>query len=244
MPVKPGNSDMKDGVDPHGLILVYGPGAGLGKSTLAARLYEQLHARGLPTRLVREDEVLQTPEFSGYVRQVENGNADDSVTLLDCCRAFVADLERRQPEVSVLDSILPCWDWLFTAKCTSDVVGSFSQNLSALMRDLSPVLIYLEGDIQAGLSRAIADRGEAWALNLAEERTGNRQIGDLTGYLSELRNAADAMMESWCYDTIRVNTIESSEEVGVSDALDAIRLRCDNVQHNQSLQTDGAARRR
>jgi hypothetical protein len=124
------------------------------------------------------------------------------------------------------------------------VVQSFSQYLSDLIRELGPILIYVEGDIQTALSRAIADRGEAWALDLAEERTGKRQIADLMVYLTELRMAADAMVESWCYDAVRVNTVENSVEVAVSDALDTIRLQHDNAGHNQSLQTDGDARRR
>jgi hypothetical protein len=223
---------MRNEPELHRLILVYGPGCGLGKSTLSIRLFEQVRVQGFPARLVREEEVLRIPEFSEYVRQVENGNGDDSATLLDCCRAFVADLERRQPEISVLDSILPCWDWLFTAKCTYDVVESFSQNLSDLMRELEPILVYVEGDIQTALSRAIADRGETWALNLAKARTGKRQIADLMVYLTELRSAADAMVESWYYDTIRVNTIENSVEEAVNEALDTIRLQHNYTGHN------------
>lgn len=97
------------------------------------------------------------------------------------------------------------------------------------MRELGPILIYVEGDIQTALCRAIADRGEAWALTQAEERTGKRQIADLMVYLPELRKAASAMVESWCYDAIRVNTVENSVAVAVSDALGTIRLQRDNA---------------
>ena len=163
-------------------------------------------------------------EFAKYIEQVKHGNADDSLTLLDCCREFVKNLERKQSEIIVLDSILPCWDWLLTAKCHPDIVAHFSQKLCALMQNLNPVLIYVEGSSEIALSRAIADRGEAWALNLAKARTGQHHIGSLLEYFTSLRADANRMVELWGHDIVYVNTTEYSVHVASKMVLDKMRL--------------------
>lgn len=91
-----------------------------------------------------------------------------------------------------------------------------------LLYNLRPVLVFVEGDLEAGLSRAIADRGEVWALNLATERAGNSQIEGLIEYFMNLREAANAMLELWFYDVIRVNTIECSIQAATNKILDKV----------------------
>ena len=39
------------------------------------------------------------------------------VSFANSCQAFIVDLEHRLPEVAVVDSLLPCWDWISTAGC-------------------------------------------------------------------------------------------------------------------------------
>jgi predicted AAA+ superfamily ATPase len=60
---------------PHVLILLYGAGSGMGKSTLARAIAEHLLLRNIRTRFVEEHEVLEIPEFQDYVRQVEQAMA-------------------------------------------------------------------------------------------------------------------------------------------------------------------------
>lgn len=69
------------------LLLFYGAGSGMGKSTLSRRARASLEEEGIVTRYVAEEDVLRMDAFAPYVSAV----------------------------IWVTDSILPCLDWLWTA---------------------------------------------------------------------------------------------------------------------------------
>jgi DNA polymerase III delta prime subunit len=210
---------------PHVLILLYGAGSGMGKSTLARAIAEHLLLRNIRTRFVEEHEVLEIPEFQDYVRQVEQGNGDDSDTLANCCAAYIRYLETRLPEIAVMDSFFPCWDWLLSADCSTKKVLRFTDFLSLQLKKLNPILIIVEGDNELALSRAIATRGKAWALDLAEKRTGVRQVSALVNYQLRLREAMETCLGSWPHKVIRINTTNQDSEQSLLKAIEAICFR-------------------
>lgn len=190
-----------------GLVLVYGPGPGLGKSALGRALTERLISQGIPARLIEEHEITTHPAFRGYVRGAAAGRADDAATLIEACRRFVSELGDQCSEITVLDSVLPCWDWLYSAGCSDAEVSAFSRALAGMLATLHPVLVFVEGDLEVALSRAIEDRGMDWALDLAQLRTGRRDLDALGSYFRRLRAGSERMLAFWPHRVVRVDTV-------------------------------------
>jgi hypothetical protein len=62
------------------------------------------------------------------------------------------------------------------------------------MAKLNPIQIFLTGDTEIFLKRAIKDRGENWARNLAQERCTSDDIQDLIAYFDEMREIASELL--------------------------------------------------
>lgn len=161
--------------------------------------------------------------FQKYVQQVQQGHAQNTETLLDSCQAFIDDLEQKLPEVGVVDSILPCWDWISTAGCSDATITSFTGTLCEFLRPLNPLLVFLVGDLDIGLGRALEDRGSEWALNLAVQRTGKRGIDALRGWLYAIRETAEQMLIHWRYDIVRVDSTTLDSKSSVDQVMSAFR---------------------
>ena len=205
-----------------GLVLVYGPGPGLGKSTLGRALAKSLSGRGRPARFYGEEEVPTRPAFREYVRRVRTGRADDTAALIEACDRFVVELRSRPSETAVVDSVLPCWDWLYSAGCSDAEVSDFSRNLASMLYPLRPVLVLVEGDPDAAFSRAVEDRGRDWALDLAELRTGLRDLDALDSYVRRLRVGAEKMLALWPHRVVRVDAVGLNLGSCVERAISAV----------------------
>jgi DNA polymerase III delta prime subunit len=207
----------------HRVVLLYGPGTGLGKSTIATALARRLTDGGVQVRLIREEEVMDLTAFHKYVRQVKQGHAQDTEALLESCQTFIHELEKGLPEVAVVDSLLPCWDWISTAGCSDTIIAAFTETLSEFLRPLNPLLILLVGDLGIGLDRAVKDRGAEWALSLAAERTGVRDIEALRKYLETIRGTAERMLIHWRYDLVQVDSTKYDAKSSVDQVVSVFR---------------------
>ena len=123
--------------------------------------------------------------FAPYVEEVKQNNPGAVKALLSSCERFI-DACNQSDQVYVVDSILPCTDWLVTAGCTRQQIERFNIELNRLMAKLNPIQIFLTGDTEIFLKRAIKDRGEDWARNLAQERCNSDDIQDLITYFNKM----------------------------------------------------------
>ena len=200
---------------PKCALFVYGAGSGLGKSTLAGALVQQFESQGHEAFLFPEECALELPAFQTYVQRVQAGDSCDTTTLLECCTKFITDLTRGDADIIVLDSLLPCWDWLYSAGADDAAVFAFTDAINALLGALRPVLVLVEGDLDRALDRAIEDRGINWALDLAEHRIGRRDRESLSEYFRALRLGTNRAVSSWNYEVIRINTVDCDLESSV-----------------------------
>lgn len=204
------------------VLLVYGAGSGLGKSTLAGAIATRLQSEGTSTSLFTEESAVHDPAFRAYAEQVRAGNGADARVLLECCERFVADLAHRDAEVAVVDSLLPCWDWLYSAGATDAVVFKFTKRLTDLLRGLRPILVLVEADLLVALRRAVGERGNAWALDLAQLRTGARDRTLLHTYFRDLRAATERAVAHWDHPIVRVDTEAQCLEASVDATLESL----------------------
>ena len=189
------------------LILFYGPGSGSGKSTLSRFIYDVLQQEGVRTKYIAESDVLHLDAFAPYVEEVKGDNPGDVKVLLSACEHFI-DGCNQSNQVYVVDSILPCVDWLVTAGCTREQVRQFNTQLNRLMMGLNPIQIFLTGDTEIFLKRAIKNRGENWARRLAQERCNSDDIQDLITYFNEMKEIAFELMTKWPFKQIVLDTTE------------------------------------
>ena len=189
------------------LICFYGPGSGLGKSTLSRLIHDVLQQRGVKTKYIAENDVLHLDTFASYVEEVKQNNPGNVKVLLSSCERFI-DACDQSDQVYVVDSILPCTDWLVTAQCTRKQVRRFNTQLNLLMTKLNPTQIFLTGDKEIFLKRAVKDRGENWARRLAQERCNSDDIQDLITYFNEIGEVAFELLAEWPFKQIVLDTTE------------------------------------
>ena len=187
------------------LILFYGPGSGSGKSTLSRLIHDVMQQAGVRTKYIAESNVLHLDAFAPYVEEVKQNNPGNTKALLSSCTRFIAACDQSD-QVYVVDSILPCTDWLVTAGCTRQQVRQFNAQLNPLTTELNPIQIFLTGDTEIFLERAIKDRGEGWAKRLAHERCSSDDIRDLITYFNEMKEVAIELLAEWPFKQIVLDT--------------------------------------
>jgi hypothetical protein len=205
-------------------ILIYGPGSGLGKTTIARHLAETLTSDGVNARLVREEDVASLPALAPYVSAVENGRGDDPRLLISCFERLVDEMTAADG-VWILDSVLPGFDWLTSAEVSPDELVSFADAVQDLIRPLAAVVIHVHGDVRIALERAIAERGHHWAEDLAARRTGRGDVDALIHYFERLQATTAELLASWALPLHSIDTTRTPEAEVLRTALDAARSR-------------------
>ena len=220
------------------LILFYGPGSGSGKSTLSRLIHEALQQRGIETKYVAENDVLHLDAFAPYVEEVKRKNPGAVQVLLLSCKQFI-DACNQFDQVYVVDSILPCTDWLVTAGCTRQQIKRFNTQLNRLMPKLDPIQIFLTGDAEIFLTRAIAARGENWAKCLAQERCNSDDIQDLIAYFNKMGEVARELLAEWQFKKIVLDTTKHDLPTCAKEILKHLGVdgNC-QAEHLQSGQQD------
>ena len=216
------------------LILFYGPGSGSGKSTLSRSIYNALQQKDVRTKYVAESDVLHLDAFAPYVEEVKQNNPGNTKVLLSSCAHFI-DACNQSDQVYVVDSILPCTDWLVTAGCTRGQIRRFNTQLNRLMTTLNPIYIFLTGDTKIFLKRAVKDRGEDWAKRLAQERCNSNNIRDLITYFNEMGKVACELLTEWPFQKIVLDTTKRDLPTCAAEILK--HLGVDGNCHTEYLQS-------
>ena len=125
--------------------------------------------------------------------------------MLECADAFLEDCGHFEG-VTVSDSILPCWDWLASARSPRERIEAFTADLVERVKSLGTGLVVVEGNLALALERAISDRGREWATELARHRTGSDDLDELLAYFAKLRAATHAMLPAWPGPQLRLDT--------------------------------------
>ena len=220
------------------LLLFYGPGSGSGKSTLSRLVHDALRQKGVKTKYVAESDVLHLDAFAPYVEAVKQNNPGEVKVLLSSCERFI-DACNQSDQVYVVDSILPCTDWLVTAGCTRQQIKRFNTQFNRLMTKLNPIQIFLTGDTEIFLKRAIKDRGEDWARRLAQERCNSDDLRDLMAYFNEMKEVAFELLSEWQFKKVVLDTTEHDLPTCAKKILRCLGLDGNlHAEHLQSVQQD------
>ena len=136
------------------LITVWGVAPGVGTSTLCAGLAEWLTDAGLQTDFFREGE-----------READAFEAAGAVgldTLLAASADFVDSMLESGDDVVVTDALMPFVPSLLALGHGDEALEEFMTELDDVLAPVEPVLVYLDGDVDAALARVVEREGPEW----------------------------------------------------------------------------------
>lgn len=89
---------------------------------------------------------------------------------------------------------------------------------------LNPIQIFLTGDTEIFLKRAIKDRGENWAMRLTQERCNSDDIRDLIAYFNEMGEIASELLAEWPLKKIVLDTTKYDLSTCVKEIFQHLNL--------------------
>ncbi len=155
------------------LIAVWGVAPGVGKSTLCGGLARRPAEAGLRVDHFREEEILARPQFAAVAGAFRTTGAVGPETLIAATAEFVDSVRAGGDDVVIADALVPFVPTLLAMGHGEDTIDAFMTDLTTVLAPVSPVMVFLDGDAGAALSRAVGREGEQWL---------DRYVGKLTRY--------------------------------------------------------------
>jgi hypothetical protein len=142
----------------HKLIIFAGACPGAGKSTLSSFLFKQLSLKGINSRWIYEDDVSYLDSFTEVVQAFKT--APDKVldALLEASHKLVEECTKSD-SIYITDAVFPFFDWLLAADFTYESIAGFSEELQPILKELNPLIAYLDCNVSLAVKRAVTQRG-------------------------------------------------------------------------------------
>lgn len=144
------------------LITVWGVSPGVGKSTLCAGLSRWLVDEGLRVDHFREEEILTRPQFAAVAEEFKATGAVGLGTLLATTAEFVDSFLATGGDVVIADALMPFVPTLLAMGHGEETIDAFMTDLTEVLAPLCPVMVFLDGNAEAALSRAARREGAQW----------------------------------------------------------------------------------
>ena len=144
------------------LVTVWGAAPGIGKSTLCAGLSRSLAGAGLRVDHFREEEILSRSEFAAVAKEFGATGAVGLGTLAAATERHVASALAGGDDVVVADALVPFVPTLLAMGHGEETIDAFMADLSGVLAPVRPVVVFLDGDAGAALSRAVEREGPEW----------------------------------------------------------------------------------
>jgi thymidylate kinase len=149
-------------VDVAVLIAVWGASPGIGKSTLCAGLAERLSAAGLRVDHFQEEEILTRPQYAEVASHFVATGEVERDALLSATARFADSVLAAGTDVVIADALMPYVPSLLAMGHSEQAITGFMADLADVLASLRPVMIFLDGDASAALSRAAAREKPGW----------------------------------------------------------------------------------
>jgi thymidylate kinase len=210
------------------LIAVSGASPGIGKTTLTRRLATEADLIGHVDRF-NEEEILSRREFENVAAQFQSIGTVDLDVLLIASERFVASALAY--DVVVTDSLFPFVASLVAWGHDEETIQAFLVQLRAILDQLDPVVLYLDGDPTEALQRAADRSGKAWLDNFLVKTATYKvtpPIRDLETTIAHLRRERDISVRCMIaagYDIVTIYDAHSRTTDDVaSEALSRVGL--------------------
>lgn len=144
------------------LIAVWGASPGIGKSTLCVGLPEWLSGAGLRVDHFQEEEILTRPQYAEVASHFLATGEVDRDALLSATALFADSVLAAGIDVVIADALMPYAPPLLATGHSEQAITPFMADLADILAPLRPVMIFLDGDAYAALSRAAAREEPGW----------------------------------------------------------------------------------
>ena len=144
------------------LVSVWGAAPGVGKSTLCAGLSRSLSGAGPRVDHFREEEILSRPQFAAVAEEFGATGVVGLETLLAATERFVESVLARGDDVVIADALVPFVPTLLAMEHGEETIDAFMADLTSVLAPVRPVVVFLDEDAGAALSRAVEREGPEW----------------------------------------------------------------------------------
>jgi thymidylate kinase len=144
------------------LVVAWGASPGIGKSTLCAGLSEWLSDAGLQVDHFQEEEILTRPQYADVASHFLATGEVERDALLSATARFADSVLAAGTDVVIADALMPYVPSLLAMGHSEQAITAFMADLADILAPLRPVMIFLDGDASAALSRAAAREEPGW----------------------------------------------------------------------------------
>ncbi|MFC8590829.1 nucleoside/nucleotide kinase family protein [Streptomyces atroolivaceus] len=177
------------------LISVIGSSPGVGKSTLCRALDEWLISAGASVDHFQEADILTRPVFRPVAEEFADGaGAVRPATLVACTRAYVAESLRSGLDCLVTDALVPFIPSLVAWGHDEEALVHVMNELALPVKPAEVTIVYVHGDPETALRRAVQREGDAWGdwyVGKLSGSPGTRSVRDLASAADHLRREAE-----------------------------------------------------
>lgn len=206
------------------LISVWGASPGVGKSTLCAGLVRWLLDAGLQVDHFREEEVLTRPQFTAVAESFKKTGTVDLATLIAATAEFVDSVLAGGDDVVVADALMPYLPTLLAMGHAEETIGAFMTDLTEVLAPVSPVVVFLDGDAGAALSRAVRREGKQWLdwyVGKLAAYAVSPPVTDLASATNYLRRERAVTLDTMARNDWKLVVIERADELPQGEVLRA-----------------------
>jgi len=210
------------------LIVVWGASPGIGKSTLCADLAARLADAGYRVDHFQEEEILTRPEFADVADLFRANGTVEPGLLLAATQRFVASVVASAHDVVVADALMPYVPSLLAMGCDDEAIDAFVADLTPALAPIGLVLVFLDGDAQAGLRRAADREGQGWLdsyLGKLAYYHVTPPVTDVASAVAYLRRERAATLDAVGRHGWAVELVEGCDELTPTQVLATVEAR-------------------
>ncbi|MGW6404944.1 hypothetical protein [Streptomyces sp. NPDC055134] len=144
------------------LITVWGTSPGVGKSTLCDGLSRWLANTGLRVDHFREEEILTRPQFAAVAEEFKATGRIQLQTLIAATAQFVDAVVASGDDAVIADALMPFVPTLLAMGHGEEAIDAFMSDLTEVLVQVRPVMVFLDGNAECALARAAMRDGRQW----------------------------------------------------------------------------------
>lgn len=209
------------------LILFEGP-PGAGKSTLSEYLANQLQLHDVQTDWI-EEHMLE----SRYLMPFLNEEEHRVEALIQCWTNLAAEIAGR-PGVTIMDGgyFGNTTKFLIAKGVAQAQIDAYVARLHQLLQPLNPLVVYLSGNVEQIMQRAIQVRGQNWAEMIAtdvagypyQQALGRTGLDGMVAFFVDSYRYLDAILPTCPWPQVQINTADAAWSTYQTDLLTALGI--------------------
>ncbi|WP_371579202.1 hypothetical protein [Streptomyces sp. NBC_01314] len=110
----------------------------------------------------REEEILTRPQFAAVAEEFRATGVVEPGTLIAATARFVDAVVASGNDMVIADALMPFVPTLLAMGHGEETIDAFMTDLTEVLEQVRPVMVFLDGDAESALSRAVTREGEQW----------------------------------------------------------------------------------